>query len=282
MSSSIEDLIFNGTPAVRLRRADGATAIVSLLGGQVLSWQPSPGDERLYLSEHAHFDGSASIRGGVPVCFPQFAALGHLPKHGLLRTRVWTIRQRREEAGFALLTLGIEEDDESWAIWPQRFDAELTVVLERGRLDIELCIENTGHSQLAFTAALHTYLRVAEVEYAQLHGLKSHEFRDAADHNRIKFEHADALEFDRFVNRVYHNVRKPLVLQEPRRTLLIESEGFPDVVVWNPWEADCAALDDMPPLGFRRMLCVEAAAAKQKIALDAGNNWVGRQSLIIQ
>nr|NMG03755.1 D-hexose-6-phosphate mutarotase [Azoarcus taiwanensis] len=56
----------------------------------------------------------------------------------------------------------------------------------------------------------------------------------------------------------------------------------PDVVVWNPWEADCAALPDMAPLDFRRMLCIEAAAARHKVALDAGTTWFGRQTLIVQ
>lgn len=282
MPSLIEDLLFNNTPALRLSTPCGATAIVSLMGGQVLSWQPTPGDERLYLSEQARFDGSVSIRGGVPVCFPQFANLGQLPKHGLLRTRPWSVRLRRTEKRYAMVSLGIEEDAESWSIWPQRFDAEITIVLDRNRLDIELNIENTGHGQFAFTAALHTYLRVAEVEYAQLHGLRGFEYRDAADENRIKRESSQSLVFEGFVNRVYHDVNKPMLLQEPRRALLIEQEGFPDVVVWNPWEKDCAALDDMPPLGFRRMLCVEAAAARQKVALDAGESWFGRQTLITQ
>ena len=282
MPAIIEDINFRGIPAVSLKTAGGASAVVSLLGGQVLSWQPAMGDERLFLSEKAVFDGSCSIRGGIPVCFPQFSGLGKLPKHGLLRTATWEVRQRRTEKAYAMLTLGISESEQSMSIWPSMFDAELTIVLDRGRLDVELHVENTGHSQFAFTAALHTYLRVGEVEHARLNGLKGFQFRDAADDNRIKTERLDGLQFDGPVNRVYHDVTRPLLLTESPRALLIESEGFPDVVVWNPWEADCAALPDMAALDFRRMLCVEAAAARQKVALDAGATWFGRQTLIVQ
>lgn len=282
MPATIEDIDFHGAPAVSLRTPDGASAVVSLLGGQVLSWQPAKGDERLFLSERALFDGSCSIRGGIPVCFPQFSGLGKLPKHGLLRTAMWEVRQRRSENTYAMLTLGICESEQSLTLWPQMFDVELTIVLDRGRLDVELHVENTGHSQFAFTAALHTYLRVREVEHARLNGLTGFEFRDATDDNRIKKEHFDGLQFDGPVNRVYHDVTRPLLLLESPRALLIESEGFPDVVVWNPWEADCAALPDMAPLDFRRMLCVEAAAARHKVALDAGATWFGRQTLIVQ
>ena len=282
MPGIIEDIDFHGLPALALKTPDGGQAVVSLLGGQVLSWQPAHGDERLFLSERAVFDGSRSIRGGIPVCFPQFSGLGALPKHGLLRTVPWSVRERRCEQGFALVTLAISEDDASLALWPHMFDAELTVVVDRGRLDVELNIDNTGYGPFAFTAALHTYLRVREVEHIRLEGLSGIEFRDAADENRLKTEHGAPLHVDGPVNRVYHNARRPLQLIETPQALRIETEGFPDVVVWNPWETDCAALPDMAPLAFRRMLCVEAAAARQKIALDAGASWFGRQTLIVQ
>jgi hypothetical protein len=52
----------------------------------VLSWVTPDGRERLFLSDKAVFDGSVAIRGGIPVCWPQFAGLGELPKHGFVRT----------------------------------------------------------------------------------------------------------------------------------------------------------------------------------------------------
>jgi glucose-6-phosphate 1-epimerase len=51
------------------------------------------------------------------------------------------------------------------------------------------------------------------------------------------------------------------------------------VVVWNPWEIGNAQISDMPPLGFRRMLCVEAAAIESPVSLAPGDSWSGRQSL---
>ena len=36
----------------------------------------------------------------------------------------------------------------------------------------------------------------------------------------------------------------------------------------------------MPALGFRRMLCVEAAAVGTPIVLDPGGTWSGRQTLV--
>ena len=280
MPALIEDIEFHGQPAIAMTSADGARAVVSLFGAQVLSWQPAHGEERLFLSDKACFDGVHPVRGGVPVCFPQFSGLGKLPKHGFVRTLPWTVRQRRAEADHTMLVLGLNENAHTHALWPTMFDAELTVAIEGARIDIELGIENTGHAPFAFTAALHSYLAVREVELARLEGLRGYEYRDAADDNRIKRDTADALIVDDEVNRVYHDVDRALVLFEPHRALRIEVSGFPDVVVWNPWETHCAALPDMPATGFRNMLCVEAAAARRKIALDAGEEWFGRQSLV--
>lgn len=280
MSATIQQIEFHGLPAFALTSANGARAVITSQGAQVLSWQPAGGEERLYLSEKAVFDGRTAIRGGVPVCFPQFSGLGKLPKHGLVRTMNWTVRQRRNDDGFAMLVLGLTDDDQTRALWPMMFGAELTVIVDGARLDVELEIENTGHAPFAFTAALHTYVRVREVENARLEGLHGYEYRDAADADRIKRDSGDVLIVDREVNRVYHDVARPLLLRDGNRSLGIDAEGFPDVVVWNPWEENCANFPDLPTLGFRNMLCVEAAAARRRIALDAGDAWFGRQSLV--
>ncbi|NMF89779.1 D-hexose-6-phosphate mutarotase [Aromatoleum petrolei] len=280
MPANIETIDFHDQPAIALTTQAGARAIVSIFGAQVLSWIPAGGQERLYLSPSAIYDGSTAIRGGIPVCFPQFAGLGKLPKHGILRTHPWVVAEQRTGDDFALVTLRFVETDDTWAIWPKNFVAELTVVVEGERLDVEFEVENTGHAPFAFTAALHTYLRVHEVENARLEGLYGHEYRDSADHDRIKRDSGDVVVVENETDRVYHDVKRPLLLRDGSRSLGINAEGFPDVVVWNPWEERCAALADMPANGFRYMLCVEAAAARQRIELDAGENWVGRQSLI--
>ena len=80
---------FRGTPAMLLETRGGARAVVALHGAQLLSWTPARGREWIFLSERAELTPGKAIRGGVPICFPQFAALGPLQKHGLVRTRSW-------------------------------------------------------------------------------------------------------------------------------------------------------------------------------------------------
>jgi glucose-6-phosphate 1-epimerase len=279
-SGQISDIDFNGLPALELCAADGARAVVSLFGAQVLSWRPAGGREWLYLSERALLDRSGPIRGGVPVCFPQFADLGDLPKHGLVRQRDWAVLDRQTADDFVLARLGLTPSAEDLAFWPQEYSAGLTVALAENRIDLELEIANTGRSLFSFTAALHTYLRVSEVEEVTLEGLYGHDYRDKTDHDRVKRETGVSLSVDDEVDRVYRNVSGALLLRDSGRSLAIHGENFPDVVVWNPWLEKCAALADMPPDGFRRMLCVEAAAADTRVELAPGAEWWARQTLV--
>lgn len=279
MKPSIEAIEFHGIAALRLNGPKRTSAVVSQLGGQLLSWKTQEGRERLYLSESAVLDGSVPIRGGVPVCFPQFSTQGDLPRHGFLRTRQWQVNSERCGDDYALLTLEVSDDEPSHAIWPHHFRAEITVMLEVDRVDIELCVENTGDAPFEFTGALHSYLRLVQVEDAALEGLRGFEYRDALT-GEHKFESGTELLIEAEVDRVYFDVTRPQYLKAGNHSLGIQNQGFPDVVVWNPWVERCAELKDMPDADWRHMLCIEAAVVRQPVSLPAGEAWCGRQTLV--
>ncbi len=280
MTLSIETIDFHGLEAYRLNGPRGASAIVSRLGGQVLSWITPDGRERLFLSERAVFDGSMPIRGGIPVCFPQFANLGSLPKHGFLRTRTWQLGAQRCGQDYALLTLTTEDDADTRALWPHSFRVELTVMLEADRIDLELCVVNTGDQPFAFTGALHTYLRTIQVEDVSLEGLYGHHYLDALKGGEPIRDSGMGVSPEAEIDRVYRDVRRPLLLSAGNLSLGIQNQDFPDVVLWNPWVERCGQLPDMAPEGWRHMLCVEAAIATNPLTVAPGEEWYGRQTLV--
>ena len=94
--------VFAGLPCVRLRLDADNHLLVALHGGHVLSWV-ALGAEQLYLSPRSLLDGRAAIRGGVPVCFPQFNERGPLPKHGFARNLPWVAGEATAQAGACLL-----------------------------------------------------------------------------------------------------------------------------------------------------------------------------------
>lgn len=280
MATSIETIDFHGLPALRLNGPAGTRAVVSLLGGQLLSWISADGRERLFLSERAVFDGSAPIRGGVPVCFPQFATQGALPKHGFLRTRQWEVSAQRSGDDYALVTLTITDDAETRALWPHAFSADVTIMLEADRIDLELGVDNTGDAPFSFTGALHTYLRVVQVEDVAVEGAYGFRYEDKVAGGAPLKDTGTELIVEAETDRIYHDVSRPLLLKAGNLSLGIAQQGFPDVVIWNPWVDNCARLPDMKRDDWRHMLCIEAAVAHTPVTLAAGESWSGRQSLV--
>jgi glucose-6-phosphate 1-epimerase len=270
---------FHGLDALRLQAPDGASAIVSCHGAHVVSWIPASGEERLYLSDLSAFDGKAPIRGGVPVVFPQFATYGPLPHHGLVRTRAWQIAARDESGGHIRAKLRVQDCPDTRKLWPHAFTAELSVDVGGDRLDLELRISDAGETPFQFTAALHTYLRVADVRAARLEGLHRVRYLDRTQEDLAETQSLEVLTVSGEVDRIYLDVPGALWLREPHRSLEIRADGFPDVVVWNPWKAKAARLPDLPDGDFERMLCVEAAVVGKPLVLRAGDHWVGRQTL---
>jgi len=267
-----------GLPCVRLD-AGGATALVALHGGQLLSWIPADGRERLFLSDRAVFDGSAPIRGGIPVVFPQFGERGTLRKHGFARDRAWTFEgQDGDAAVFALVGDGRDAE------WPYPFRLCLRVDLSADRLALALEVENRGAAPFAFTAALHAYLRVDDIALVAIEGLQGCDFEDSAAGGTLHRQHdyevafeGDAL--DAGIDRIYNDVVTPLALVEGERHLALEQDGFGDVVVWNPGAHLSARIGDLAPGDWRRFACVEAAQALQPVVLAPGETWRGVQRL---
>ncbi|KAF6001193.1 hypothetical protein F1559_000768 [Cyanidiococcus yangmingshanensis] len=82
-----------GLEMVLLQTAAGACAEVSFFGAQVLSWQPPrTANSLLFVSREAIFDRRRAVRGGIPVCWPQFSKYGPLvQQHGYARNTNWEL-----------------------------------------------------------------------------------------------------------------------------------------------------------------------------------------------
>jgi glucose-6-phosphate 1-epimerase len=155
----------------------------------------------------------------------------------------------------------------------------MSVTAAGGTLGLGLAVHNTGRDALAFTGALHTYLRVADVAHAAVHGLRGAGYRDKVKGTDGEIEAADALRVVGPIDRVYYAAPADLELREPGRTLAIATTGFADTVVWNPGAAGGAAMADLEPDGYARMACVEAAAARDPVTVNPGAQWRGTQTL---
>lgn len=259
-----------------LRLPHGDRAVVLQHGAQLVSWCSADGVEHLYVSPRAMLDGQSAVRGGVPVCFPQFNQRGPLLKHGFARHLPWRLRAVRDDA----VTLGLAHGPVTAAFWPHAFDAQLTVQLTPNAVRASLRAENKGDVPWPFTTALHTYLRMADVRQAELTGLEGASQWDAVldVHGVSQGAPRFGAEFDR----VYQAPGGPLTLSEagqPGRLAISQSASCPQTVVWNPGATLCGRLADLPADGWQQMLCIEAGCIDEAVVLPPAAVWEGWQQL---
>jgi len=271
--------IFQGQPCVRLHHASGDSALVALHGGQVLSWTAG-GIERLYLSPKAVMDGKTAIRGGVPVCFPQFNQRGSLAKHGFVRNLPWVAEPAQSEGEATVAVFSLHSDAATHALWPHDFAARLVVRLSAGGLQLDFSVDNTGTAPLEFTVALHSYFRVAAIADVRVDGLEGQPVWDSlTDTHAVQ---AGPVYFTQEFDCVYQAAANPLTLVDGVTGLRIaQSPNLGQTVVWNPGAILCGKLADMPPDGYKHMVCVEAAQIDAPVAVAAGACWAGWQHLSV-
>ncbi|XP_076951772.1 putative glucose-6-phosphate 1-epimerase isoform X1 [Bidens hawaiensis] len=121
----VKDL--NGIGQIVLRNSQGASAKVSLHGGQVVSWRNERGEELLFASHKENGKGPKATRGGITVCFPQFGSCGSLEQHGFARNKIWTVDENppslpaKDSSGKSFVDLLLKPTDEDLKCWPHRF-----------------------------------------------------------------------------------------------------------------------------------------------------------------
>jgi len=269
---------------LHLRNAHGDNASVSLYGAQLLSWQTADGREHLYCTPLPAVKAGASIRGGVPVCFPQFSGRGSLPKHGLVRNLAWQVDGAMlsgADQDVACLRLSASDTESTRALWPHHFLVQLQIELGAGWVSVALNATNTGNSAFDFTAALHTYLATPDVRQASVVQLQGTRFLDTTGAGNVEARHGEApLRIQDETDNIYFSAPPALSLrQDDAACLQLEQQGFTDSVIWNPGPTKAAQLGDMPAQDWTRMLCIEAAQIEQPVRLSPQATWRGLQRL---
>jgi glucose-6-phosphate 1-epimerase len=239
-----------------------------LHGAHVTAWQPTGQESVLFLSEKSEFGPGKAIRGGIPIIFPWFGPRTATPEnpradgpsHGFARTQKWKLDFCAYADDQLHLSLSLEPTDLSRSLGYDKFLVAYQITFGP-ELKLRLSVANDGDKPLRIEEALHTYLHVADVEQARVHGLFEAEYMDKVDGFARKTQTDPVLTFSGVTDRLYPNSTSPIVVDDPalhRRTTVTKSNSS-TTVIWNPWVN--AALDDMPDDGWRHMLCVESANA---------------------
>ncbi|KAK4404590.1 putative glucose-6-phosphate 1-epimerase [Sesamum angolense] len=279
----------NGLEKVILRDIRGSSVEIYLYGAQVTSWKNEHREELLFVSSKAIFKPPKPIRGGIPICFPQFSNHGSLEAHGFARNRFWSIDPSpppfpTNSSNKTFVDLILKPTEEDMKIWPHSFEFRVRVTLgPAGDLMLTSRIRNTNTDgkPFSFTFAYHTYFAVSDISEVRVEGLETLDYLDNLQNKQRFTEQGDAITFESEVDKIYLSTPTKIAIldHEKKRTFVIRKDGLPDAVVWNPWDKKAKAMADFGDDEYKHMLCVEAAAVEKPITLKPGEEWRGRQEL---
>lgn len=273
---------YRGAPAIDVRGAEGSRATLTEHGAHVVRWDGPDGDERVFTSRAAVLDGARAIRGGIPICFPQFSDLGPCAtSHGFARCVRWETKETRD-GRCAMTTRATSEEFK--APHETTYEVEL---LDDGSMRMTLRVRNAGAEAFGFTTALHTYFRVGDAERTRVElGRRGLTYLDNLDGRRAKVDEGDTVVFEGEVDRIYKSAPGTIRIVDeassngPRTFHIEKSESFPDAVVWNPWIEKARKMSDFGDEEYREMVCVEVACVDE-IVVAPGSTWVGSQTISV-
>ena len=250
-------------------------AAISLFGAHLLSFTPSSDNiNRLWLSPSSVSNGSKPIRGGVPVCWPWFAAnqpkavdeycAQHnlkAPSHGYARTQIWQLDEFEENDNFAELRLSPTEVAQF--SYCSDFSVQL-IVRFASECKMDLITHNQSTSSVEFGAALHSYFAVEDIKNVRLEGVNS-EYQDKTQ-GFVTCPAQSPYLINKEVDRIHGkdhsedveviNIAKS---NESLSNIQVTNQGNNAAVIWNPWVHNSQALPDMQDDGYKTMVCVESA-----------------------
>lgn len=245
-------------------------AVISLLGGQVLSYHRI-GDAHplLFCSQNAFFKLGKGIKGGAPVCWPWF---GDDPEgrgaHGFARSSLWDIEAvTSAECGVTQIDLFLPQAVfASHPEWP--YASALKTSIRLGKwLSISLETTNLSDRDMPLTQALHTYFKVGDCRQVSISGLENASYLDkVVDFDRLPAS-GEPITFAGEVDRIYDNNVAEITLTDKSlgRTIIIRSEGSGSAIVWNPWVEKARAMADFAEHEYLHMVCIETANAGEDI-----------------
>lgn len=261
----------HGAPIAVLANQYG-TAELALFGAQTLSYRPTGHLPVLYMPHpyDAHPAGT-EIHGGIPVCWPWFAAQGEpgAKMHGLARYATWSVTGSEYSEDATELTLGLSDSPATRAVWPYAFELALKVSVSM-KLTLTLTAKNTDDKPFFVTEGFHPYFRVRDRDQTDVLGVDGCTFLDLDEPEKTGRIWTGACAVRKGGSRLFDVTKREHVLMDHalHRAIALVSRGNARLVVWNPGEESAADEASYGPDGWRQFVCVEPATTGREVGYE--------------
>ena len=277
-ATTVEDLVM-------LELDANNSVSVSLHGATVTSWRQK-GEEVLFLSSKAVFDNKKAIRGGIPICFPQFGPWEFGPQHGFARTTRWSVYHPPTSLDEGTITaiLELSDNEQTRAAWDYEFTLLYSITLTHSSLELKIGVENGCLKPFDFTLLLHPYFSVSNVDAVSISGFENSQFFDKNKDSARVSQTQNEVKITSATDKIFQNVIGPHALLDPNknRVIVIHKENFPDTVVWNPWVEGAKKMSDFGDDEFAHMVCVEPGFVSNRVCLEPFREFNASMTLTVE
>src|SRR4029079_3338550 len=152
---------------------------------------------------------------------------------GFARKSEWQLMETPESDEQSLVKLQLTDDHRTRELFPYHFRTELTVSIDYKSLMVQLEAFNTGDELFSFTAALHTYIAVADIRETAIRGLTGKWFLDKTQGGNETKDEAKKLVISDETDRVYLKAPKKIEIEDRGndRRIEVRAAGYKDAVV---------------------------------------------------
>ena len=166
--------------------AQSRLIVVPERGGIITNWSYQ-NREILYLDAERFTDPNLSVRGGIPILFP---ICGNLPdntytykeqrytlkQHGFARDLPWSVTEQ-ETDGIVSLTLVLNSNNQTLAVYPFDFQLRFTYQLQGDTLEIQQRYTNHSSESMPFSTGFHPYFQTFDKTQLQF-DIPASEYQD--------------------------------------------------------------------------------------------------------
>ena len=227
---------------------------ISLWGGQIISYRPrKEKNDVFWLGDLNKFDNASAIRGGIPVCWPRFAAEklnNHLPRHGFARISEWKLNNVAVDENKIEAELSLLPDTKYLTDITAKLFIKITDCLE-----CSLETTNLSNETFKFSEALHAYFNVGSRDETIIKGLSGHRYKSSLDGKIYTLE--NDLQINQEFDAAFINHTGNIEIEDKifNRIITLKKVGSNTTIVWNP-DKDLA---EMSTGQYKNFICVEPA-----------------------
>lgn len=273
---------------IELKHGSGNSSVTVVpFGATIISWIVD-GHEKIFVSKNALMDGTKAIRGGVPICFPNFGPWTEgRPQHGFARnSKQWNVPHDPKidaNSGDVELVLELTDSEETRKLWNQKFKFTYKITLKEKSLNLNVTVKNDGEDDFDLTFCFHTYFTTADLSSVGITNLKGLSYTDKTVEGWPQAtEENEIVKITGFTDRVYAHAPDTLTYQNANDVpqMKLAKSGLNDWVVWNPYET-AVKMSDMHKDGHLEFVCIEATQTSERIILKPGQHWEACHSMEI-